>query len=101
MAPRPVSLARCYGCPVSDLGTFSGLHERGHQLAAHCPGCDRWCTLPLGELIAQGRGLRGLPLRVRRRDCGAVGQLHVCRPEECGGEGENRTPDLGVMNPSL
>ncbi|MBP1688688.1 MAG: hypothetical protein H6Q33_4831, partial [Deltaproteobacteria bacterium] len=51
-----------------------------HQLAAYCPRCDAWRLLPLDEWVTQGKGSLRLPLRVRCRDCGEVGQLQVRPP---------------------
>ena len=63
-----------------DLGTLAGLHEHRHELHAYCLRCDRWRTLPLGSMIAEGKGAMRLPLAVRCRDCGEVGQLQVRPP---------------------
>jgi len=63
-----------------DLGTLAGLHAHHHELAAYCPRCDRWSVLPLAEFVAAGHGSRRLPLTVRCRACGAVGQLQVRPP---------------------
>ena len=63
-----------------DLGTRAGLHEHDHQLATYCPRCDCWRVLPLADLVAACHGSRRLPLRVRCRDCGEVGQLQVRPP---------------------
>jgi len=60
-----------------DLGTIAGLHAHDHQLAAYCLRCDRWSTLDLERMVAQGKGSLRLPLRMRCRDCGEVGQLQV------------------------
>ncbi len=75
---RPVSIARCYGRPVIDLGSISGLHAHSHQLAAYC--CDVWRPLPLGKWVRQGKGSLRRPIRVRCRDCGEAGQLQVRLP---------------------
>ena len=63
-----------------DLGTLAGLHEHRHELAAYCPRCDSWRVLPLAEMIAAGQGTRRLPIRVRCRDCGEVGELQLRPP---------------------
>lgn len=63
-----------------DLGTIDGLHEHGHELHAYCPRCDRWAALDLGSMIRDGQGARRLPLRLRCRWCGAIGQLQVRPP---------------------
>jgi hypothetical protein len=63
-----------------DLSTLADLHRHGHSLAAFCPRCDRWHTLPLAELVAAGHGPRRLPLPVRCKDCGEVGRLQVRPP---------------------
>jgi phage FluMu protein Com len=63
-----------------DLSTLAGLHEHQQELNAHCPRCDAWRVLPLGEWVRQGKGSLRLPLRVRCRDCGEVGQLQVRPP---------------------
>ena len=65
---------------VIDLGSIAGLHEHDHQLAAYCPRCDAWRVLPLGEWVIQGKGSLRLPIKVRFRDCGEVGQLQVRPP---------------------
>lgn len=63
-----------------DLGTLAGLLEHEHTFAANCANCSRWSVLPLAKLVAQGKGLRRLPIRVRCRDCGEIGRLHVRPP---------------------
>jgi hypothetical protein len=75
-----MSLARRHPPRMIDLGSIEGLHAHDHQLAAYCPCCDVWRVLPLAELIEQGKGSLRLPLAVRCRDCGAVGQLQVRPP---------------------
>jgi len=70
-----------------DLGTLAGLHEHGHELHAYCPRCDTWRVLPLAQLVAAGHGERRLPIRVRCRDCGQVGQLQVRPPVPTRGSG--------------
>ena len=75
--PEPASL---YPRPVIDLSTIAGLLEHDHGLAAYCPRCDRWSVLPLAQLVAQGKGSLRLPLKVRCRDCGEVGELQVRPP---------------------
>lgn len=70
-----------------DLGSIAGLHDHDHQFAAYCPSCDAWRVLPLGEMIAQGKGALRLPLRVRCRDCGERGQLQVRPPMPTRGTG--------------
>jgi hypothetical protein len=39
-----------------DLGSIAGLYEHQHELHAHCPRCDAWRVLPLGEWVSQGKG---------------------------------------------
>lgn len=63
-----------------DLGSLAGLHAHGHELRAYCLPCDRWSTLPLARLVAEGRGALRLPLTVRCRRCGEPGQLQVRPP---------------------
>ncbi len=63
-----------------DLGTLAGLHERGHELRAYCPRCDRWATLPLEKLVADGKGGLRLPISVRCAVCGGAGRLQVRPP---------------------
>jgi hypothetical protein len=63
-----------------DLGTLAGLLEHDHQLAAYCPRCDRWAVLDLDRMVRDGRGGLRLPVRVKCKDCGAVGQLQVRPP---------------------
>ena len=63
-----------------DLGNIAGLYAHDHQVAAYCPRCDVWRVLPIGEWVRQGQGSLRLPLRVRCRDCGEVGQLQVRPP---------------------
>jgi len=70
-----------------DLGTLAGLHRHGHQLAAYCPRCDRWQTLPLAELVAAGFGARRLPVPVKCSTCGSPGQLQVRPPVPTRGPG--------------
>ena len=63
-----------------DLGSIAGLHQHNHELHAYCGRCDRWRVLDLEAMVRQGRGNVRLPIRVRCRDCGAVGQLQVRPP---------------------
>jgi hypothetical protein len=63
-----------------DLGTLAGLHEHRHELHAYCLRCDRWTVLPLGLMVAHGKGSLRLPLALRCRDCGQAGQLQVRPP---------------------
>jgi len=76
-----------------DLGTLTGLNENHHQLDAYCPRCDKWRVLPLAELVAQGHGLRRLPIAVRCQECGSPGQLHLRPPVP------TRSPVGGWMEP--
>jgi len=59
-----------------DLGSIASLYAHGHELP-YCPRCDAWQVLPLGKWVSHGMGSMRLPLRVRSRDCGGVGQLQV------------------------
>lgn len=70
-----------------NVGTLVGLHEHRHELAAYCPRCDRWSTLPLAELVAEGHGPRRLPIRVKRSTCGSPGKLQVRPPVPTRGPG--------------
>jgi hypothetical protein len=70
-----------------DLGTVSGLHEHGHELAAYCPHCDRWVVLDLGALVRAGQGARRLPLPMTCRQCGSKGRLQVRPPVPTRGPG--------------
>jgi len=63
-----------------DLSTVAGLHERQHELHAFCLRCDRWRNLDLEVMVSAGKGAMRLPLRVRCRDCGELGQLQVRPP---------------------
>jgi RNase P subunit RPR2 len=63
-----------------DLGNIAGLYEHDHQLHAYCPSCDRWRVLNLEWLVRQKKGEIRLPIRVRCRDCGEIGQLQVRPP---------------------
>ena len=63
-----------------DLGTLDGLYRHRHELHAYCLHCDRWRVLPLAAMVAEGMGLRRLPLAVRCRECGEAGQLQVRAP---------------------
>ena len=63
-----------------DLGSIAGLHRHQHQLACYCARCDRWALLDLAAMIYAGHGERRLPITVRCRDCGEVGQLQVRPP---------------------
>jgi hypothetical protein len=65
---------------VIDLGSIAGLYEREHELHAYCMRCDRWAVLNLEAMVRTGQGDRRLPLRVRCRWCGAMGQLQVRPP---------------------
>ena len=60
-----MSQPRLYRPRMIDVGSLAGLLEHHHQLDAYCPRCDRWCELPLAELVAAGHGARRLPVRVR------------------------------------
>ena len=60
-----------------DLGNIGGLLERGHELHAYCPCCDRWTRLDLAAMVAAGLGERRLPIRVRCEVCGEIGRLQV------------------------
>jgi hypothetical protein len=75
---RPVSLPRCYGRRMIDLGSIAGLHSRNHQLHAYCPTCDRWAVLPLAEMVTASSGDRRLPIRAR---CG--GYSEASGPQGC------------------
>lgn len=75
-----MSLARCYVRPMIDLGNIAGLYEHQHELHCYCLGCRRWSVLDLGRMVREGKGSLGLPLSVRCRDCGEVGQLQVRPP---------------------
>jgi RNase P subunit RPR2 len=63
-----------------DIGTIADLHEWQHELHAYCCRCDRWRVLDLGLMVRAGQGAKRLPLRVRCRECGEVGQLQVRPP---------------------
>lgn len=63
-----------------DLGTLAGLLEHHHELAAYCPHCERWRVLPLAHLVANGKGSRRLPVKVRCVECGGPGRLQVRPP---------------------
>lgn len=63
-----------------DLGSIDGLHAHAHELHCYCARCDRWAALDLAAMIRDGQGARRLPLNVRCRWCGAVGQLQVRPP---------------------
>lgn len=63
-----------------DLSTLSGLLEHDHSLGAYFPKGSRWSVLPLANLVRHGKGSLRLPIRVRCRDGGSVGQLQVRPP---------------------
>jgi len=63
-----------------DLGTLAGLHQHSHELHAYCLRCDRWRVLDLGRMVSEGNGSLRLPIRVRCRECGELGQLQVRPP---------------------
>ena len=63
-----------------DLGTIAGLHENRHELHAFCPRCRRWSVLDLAAMIQAGQGSRRLPITVRCRLCGEIGELQVRPP---------------------
>lgn len=57
-------------------------------------------VLPLAEMVPAGHGTRRLPIRVRCRDCGEVGELQVTPPEQTrrpGGWMEMHDRDPGVV----
>jgi hypothetical protein len=63
-----------------DLGSIAGLYDREHELHAYCLHCDHWSMLELAGMVRCGLGSRRLPLTVRCRECGEVGQLQVRPP---------------------
>lgn len=63
-----------------DLGSIAGLHAHEHELHAYCLRCDRWQAIDLGRMVCEGKGAMRLPLRMRCRVCGDVGQLQVRPP---------------------
>jgi hypothetical protein len=60
-----------------DLGSIQGLYEHGHELHAFCLRCERWRVLDLAGMVRRGQGSRRLPLTVRCRQCGELGQIQV------------------------
>ena len=77
---RALTLPRPHPRPMIDLGNIAGPHQRGHDLAAYCPKCERWRVLPLAHLVANGKGSLRLPVKVRCKDRGEVGRLQVRPP---------------------
>lgn len=75
-----MSLIRRYAHAMIDLGNVAGLHEHEHELHAYCWRCDRWRVIDLGRMVREGKGAMRLPLRMRCRDCGEIGQLQVRPP---------------------
>jgi len=63
-----------------ELGTLAGLHEHAHELHADCLPCDRWSVLDLERMVSGGGGSMRLPIRVRCRECGELGQLQIRPP---------------------
>jgi hypothetical protein len=86
-----------YSHPMIDLGSIEGLLEHDHGLAAYCLGCDRWSVLPLADLVAQGKGLLRLPIKVRCRDCGEAGRLQARPPVPTRGPGGRRVDHAAQM----
>lgn len=71
------------------LRTFSDYLEHGHGLACWCPGCRRFASCDLAELVRNGLGNRDpATCRPRCRVCGATGEWRVQGPVPLG-------PDLG------
>ena len=75
--PEPASALRR---PMIDYGTFAGLLEHDHGLAAYRPWCSRWSVLPPAKLVAHRNGPLCLTIRMRCRECGEVGRLQVRPP---------------------
>jgi hypothetical protein len=63
-----------------DLGSIAGLHARRHEVHAYCCRCERWRVLDLRRLIDCGKGARRLPITVRCRLCGDIGQVQIRPP---------------------
>ena len=63
------------------LRTFRDHLVHRHGLACWCPGCRRWATCNLGELVMRGLGDREpARCRPRCRICGEEGQWQVRAP---------------------
>ena len=63
------------------LDTPRALYEHDHQIAAHCPPCERWSTLGLLDFVRMGQAevtLNQLSLRCRR--CGQPGSIQIRPP---------------------
>ncbi len=64
-----------------EIRTFRQILERNHKLDCWCPGCRRWATCNLAELVAAGLGDRDPALcRPRCRLCGMVGEWQLRPP---------------------
>ena len=69
-----------YPARMINLGTIAGLNENHHELHAFCARCRRWSVLDLATMVRNGLGSRRLPITVRCRRCGKVGELQVRPP---------------------
>ena len=58
MQGRLSSHCRHHAPPMQriEIRTFRQILERNHELACFCPGCRRWATCNLAELVANGLG---------------------------------------------
>jgi hypothetical protein len=53
----------------------------GYRLAGYYPHCERWAEVDLARLVREGKGDRCLiPVRVRCRRCGELGQAQLRAP---------------------
>lgn len=63
------------------LDTFRALLEHHHVLACYCPGCRRWASVNLSQLVALGLGDRPIQTaRPRCRKCGNLGEWQLRPP---------------------
>lgn len=63
-----------------DVGSFAGLLEQDHPLAAYRTQCERWRVLSLAHLVAIGKRSLRLPVKVRCVGCGGPGRPQVRPP---------------------
>ncbi|MEM9316988.1 MAG: hypothetical protein AAGA95_20455 [Pseudomonadota bacterium] len=63
------------------MGTFAELHDQRHTLGLYCITCNRWETVDLERLIAQGFGDRAVvKTRFCCRNCGESAEKQLRPP---------------------
>ena len=80
MQGRLSSHCRHHAPPMQriEIRTFRQILERNHELACFCPGCRRWATCNLAELVANGLGdYDPRNCRPKCRKCGSVSEWQL------------------------